>query len=391
MNTMQQGIVTLLKSAVTQQGYPLPAGFDLEEAYPQVKQHHMDALIYEGAVLCGISRQMPLMKQLFQNYCKLLMISEGQMREVDRLFRAFNENGIDYLPLKGCKMKALYPKPELRTMGDADILIRMEQYDRIKPLMETMGYQAGTEWDHELKWIGSSLLAELHKWVVPSGNKDLFAYFGDGWQLAVPSSGYRYDMLAEDEMVYLFAHFAKHYRSGGIGCRHVLDLWVFQQTHPGLDQEKVRAELDNLYLGEFYDNICRLISVWFENGTTDEKTEFISDFIFASGSWGRMENKIASSGVKDQHGKSGGHRARWLYLLRHALPGVDALKNKYTILQKAPWMLPLVWIYRPFYKLLSKRERATLAKHKMHLQNLSPELVRTRQDALRYVGLDYHF
>ena len=32
--------------------------------------------------------------------------------------------------------KKLYPKPELRVMGDADILIREEQYDKIKPVMD---------------------------------------------------------------------------------------------------------------------------------------------------------------------------------------------------------------------------------------------------------------
>ena len=37
-------------------------------------------------------------------------------------------------------MKALYPAPELRVMGDADVLIRLEQYEKIVPLMEKMGF-----------------------------------------------------------------------------------------------------------------------------------------------------------------------------------------------------------------------------------------------------------
>lgn len=65
-------------------------------------------------------------------------------------------------------------------MGDADILIRMGQYDRIKPILNSFGYCEGEAWDHELKWIHSALFLELHRRVVPMGHKDFSAYFGDG-------------------------------------------------------------------------------------------------------------------------------------------------------------------------------------------------------------------
>lgn len=391
MNTMQKGVVTLLKSAITQQGYALPEGFDLEAAYPELKRHHMAAMLYEGAVLCDIPRQMPAMQLLLQSYCRALLISEGQMRDVDRIFAAFDKNAIDYMPLKGCKMKALYPKPELRMMGDADILIRMEQYDRIEPIVKTLGFEYGGVSNHEIIWKNSALFVELHKRVIPSYNKDFYAYFGEGWQLATQKEGTRYGMLPEDEMVYLFTHFAKHYRDGGIGCRYVVDLWVFLRANPGLDEEKVKAELDKLQLREFYENIRRLIAVWFENAPSDEKMDFITDFIFASGSWGQMDNRIVSVGVRDLSHKKGSFRAKFQYFWRTAFPGVETLRDKYTILQKAPWMLPLVWLYRPFYKLSTKKERRAIRRHKRGLQILTPEKLRDRRQALQYVGLDYNF
>ena len=390
MKTIQKGTIALLKSAVSQRECALPQNFDLEAAYPLLKRHHMDALLYEGAMLCGIPKDLPVMKLLLSNYCRSLMASEAQMREVNRIFDAFEENSIDYMPLKGCKMKALYPKPELRTMGDADILIRMEQYERIVPVMESLGFAEGDQWDHELKWTKKALLIELHKRIVPEGNRDHYAYFGDGWQLAALQNGNRFEMRPEDEMVFLLAHFAKHYRAGGIGCRHVLDLWVFRKHHPNMDENYIKENLEKIYLRAFYENICKLMDVWFEDAPADEKSDFITDFIFDSGSWGRQETKIASSGVKDLKGKRGYH-ARWAYLVRNLLPGVDAVKDKFPFLQKAPWLLPLVWIYRPFYKILNKQARSTIKNHKTQLRNLRPDLVRTRQEALQYVGLDYHF
>ena len=387
MNTMQKGTIALLKSALLQSAEPLPEAFDLEEAYPVLGNHHMDALLYEGALLCRVDPQLPVMKRLFQNYCRSVLVSEGQLQAAGKIFDAFDREQIDYLPLKGCKMKALYPKAELRMMGDADILIRMEQYPRIIPIMQQLGFQAGVESDHELHWHSKKLFVELHKRVIPSYNKDFYAYFGDGWQLAQSCGGSRYTMTAEDEMVYLFTHFAKHYRDGGIGCRHVVDLWVFRKHHPQLQEETVLEAMEKLHLRQFYENICRLLEVWFADASADEQVDFITDFIFAGGSWGKQKDHITSSGVRDHSGKN----ARLRYVLRLALPGVDALKGKYTILQKAPWMLPAVWVYRPFYKLLSRKERQTLKAHKRKLQILSAENVQTRQQALQYVGLDYHF
>lgn len=391
MNITQQGVITLLKSAVLQKPLPLPVEFDIERAVEQVKKHHMTALLYEGAILCGVSGQLPIMQRLFRDYCKSVIVNERQMRQLYSILAAFDANGIDYMMLKGSKMKALYPKPELRAMGDADILIRMEQYDRIKPLMENMGMREGSVTDHELHWYQQSLMVELHSKLIPSYNKDFYAYFGDGWFLAQKGQGSQYSMNAEDEMVYLFTHFAKHYRDGGIGCRHVLDLWVFLRSNPHINEEKVMGELEKLQLREFYENIRRIIDVWFADKVSDKKTDFISDFIFASGSWGTSESRTASIAVRDQSHQKGSFRARVVYFLRYAFPTVNVLQEKYRILKRAPWMLPLVWIYRPFYKLLWKEERGDISRHAKNLKDINPDNLQTRQQALQYVGLDYNF
>ena len=391
MNTTQQGVITLLKSAVLQKALPLPADFDLALAYPNLKRHHMSALLFEGALLCGIPEETPVMQHLLQSSCKAVMVNERQIRGINRICRAFEANHIDYILLKGCRMKPLYPKPELRLMGDIDILVRMEQYDRIRPLMESLGFAEGNVTDHELHWHKNHLMVELHSKLVPSYNKDFYAYFGDGWTLAQKGQGSRYHMTPEDEMVYLFTHFAKHYRDGGIGCRYVVDLWVFLRNNPNMDQKKIKCELDKLQLGEFYENICRVIDVWFADAPSDEKMDFITDFIFNSGSWGTAESKTASIGVRDQAHQKGSLRAKVIYFVRHAFPGVQMLRDKYTVLKKAPWLLPLVWIYRPLYKLLNKEERSSLQRHSRGWRSLDPKNLQDRHQALQYVGLDYNF
>lgn len=388
MNTQQRGLITLIKSGLTGQGYALPEDFQLEGAEQLLKKHHMTSLVYVGACHCGISRQEPPMQAMFVQYCRATMKSEAQIRAADRLFAAFDENQIDYMPLKGTKLKALYPAPELRYMGDADILIRMEQYPKIMPIMESLGFTEGKESDHELVWHANTLLVELHKRLIPSYNKDYAPYFGDGWGRAKPESGTRYTMTAEDEMIFLFTHFAKHYRDGGIGCRYVADLWLYRRAHPDLDEDYIRQELESLGLLTFYENVLRLMAVWFEDAPTDAKMDFMTDFIFASGSWGAMESRVLSAAVKDTN-HSGGRGGRMRYIGRKAFPRAEYLREKYTVLKRHPRMLPLVWVYRPFYKVLF--ERKSLSKQQKNLDTLSKDNIARQKQLLNYVGLDYNF
>ena len=387
MDMTKKGIIALIKGAVTQQPQELPQGFDLEQAWPLIRRHHITPLIFEGAALCGLPRNTPVMQKLFQSYCRALQVSEGQLSELDRICRAFDEAKIDYMPLKGCNMKPRYPKAELRNMGDADILIRLEQYERIIPLMEKLGFTFGKESDHELVWQSPRLYVELHKVLIPTYNPDFHGYFGDGWRLANPGPGSRFVMTAEDEFVYLFTHFAKHYRDGGIGCRHVTDLWVYLRCYPGLAEAAVEAQLEKLCLLEFYRNMRRLMAVWFDGADGDEKTDFMTDFIFGSGSFGTDESKVQSRTVRDTHYVPRGVGGRMVYLWKTAFPPVEVLRDKYRILQRAPWMLPAVWAVRPVYKVLFERE--SLEKQRRNLRAVRPDQLQTRREALDYVGLNY--
>ncbi len=390
MTTIQQGIITLLRSAITGQALPLPSDFQIGEAMDLVRSHSMSTLVYTGAVNCGIDPEEPAMQRLFSLYCKALLQSEGQLRQLKRLYAAFDEAHIDYMPLKGSKMKALYPSPELRLMGDADILIRMEQYpQKIVPVMEGLGFAAGHESDHELVWEGSGLHLELHKRLIPSYNQDFYAYFGDGWKLAVPESGSRHTMTAEAEWIYLFTHFAKHFRDGGIGCRHVVDLWVYLRSHPELKEECVQQELKKLGLLDFYGTIRGLLRGWFEDGGLDARSELATDYVFASGSWGAVETRTLSQNLRGSRGNRDTGKSRLRYLRRAAFPDCMTLREKYTVLKKAPWMLPAVWVYRPFYKVLFERD--SIHRHRNSLEHINRDSLSRQVQLLRYVGLNEDF
>lgn len=388
MKQMHRGMIALLKSAITRQPETLPEEFRLDKtSVEQSRAHHMAPLIYEGAQICGISPRSPEMQELFRTYCAAAMVCERQQKALTDVTEAFRQTGIDYLLLKGSRLRKLYPRPELRYMGDADILIRMDQYEQISSILTELGFSFHHESDHELVWRNQSLYLELHKHLIPSYNKDFYAYYGNGWQLAVKGEESQYTMKPEDEWIFLFTHFAKHYRDGGAGCRYVVDLWLWRRNYPNMDEAYIRDVLIKMQLDVFHGHILRLIDCWFGEGPGDEILDIMTEFILSSGSWGVDEVKVLSRAVRDA--KHSGFSGRLIYLWQTAFPGVMVLREKYTILQKAPWMLPVVWIVRPFYKVLF--ESRTLKKNVKHVQSLSQDNINLRQEMLDLVGLDYHF
>lgn len=387
MNATQQGIITLLKSAVTGETLPLPEDFSLEEACPMIKKQGLVTLAYEGAVHCGISRQELVMKELFQIYCSVLLCSERQMAKAERLMQSFEENAIDYLPFKGCVLKALYPKPELRVMGDADILIRLEQYEQIKPILRSMGFQLKTESDCELIWKHPDLYLELHQCMVQPSQRDYYAYFGDGWSRAIPTGGHRYGFTPEDLYIYLFMHFTKHYRCGGIGCRHVVDLWVFWQAHPELDQQYVDRELEKLRLREFHGNCLKLLDVWFGSGQNNEMTEFISRRIFSGGSWGNAQDYHVFVELARRKNTDKIKNSRLQYTLHLLFPPLEQMQKKYLILNRIPLLLPAAWMVRGMAVLLHGRKKLSTAVKIGGMIN--DDALKAHQEALRMVGLEW--
>lgn len=388
METTQRLIAALLKSAVTGQAQPLPEGYSLEEAMPLIRKQGLATLAYEGAALCGISRKTPEMQELFKLYYAVLVHSERQMQQVNAIFRSFEEKGIDYLPFKGCVMKTLYPKPELRPMGDADILIRFEQYPVIRKIMEDLGFAMECESDCEQIWKKPELYLELHKCLVQPSHRDYYAYFGDGWGRAVHQAGYRYDFAPEDTYVYLFMHYAKHYRSGGIGCRHVLDIWMYRRANPAMDKDYVNRELDKLHLQEFHANTLALLEHWFGNGEGSDVVDFMTQRIFSGGTFGNSRDYhvfVALSRAKDSdHAK----HSRLAYYRRLFFPELKQMRLKYPVLEKHPYLLPLGWVVRGGAVVFGHREKLAHARNVANL--VSDEALNAHQDALRFVGLDFH-
>jgi hypothetical protein len=391
MDIQKLAVISLIKAAISGNAEKLPVGFDIESAFNTAKAHQITSMLYYGAVNCGVDRNLPFMKMLFPELCKCIAVCEKQKFETESVLKAFSEKGIDHMPLKGSLLRGMYPQPEMRLMSDADILIKDGQYENIRPIMQELGFAQGAESNHEYIWKKSGVVIELHKRLIPSYNKDYFAYYGDGWKLAIPSENkpHRYEMSNEDQMIYLFTHFAKHYRSGGIGLRHITDLYVYLNHVGNMDEDYIAKELEKLGLYEFYVNITNTINVWFSGASANEKTDLITEVIFESGVYGLASQRRIAETVTLGRSDSKVKNLKLQRMIQMVFPSPENMKLRYKFLTKAPFLLPVAWIMRFFRILFFKGEKAK--RYYDAMKNISSQDITDYKQVLHSVGLDFNF
>lgn len=389
LNQQQQGLLLLIRSAMLQKPEKLPENFSLARAVNLIERQQITSIALEGALLCGISPELPEMQMLIEKSCALYSLSSCQMDEVKRLCVDFDDNQIDYLLLKGTNLKELYPEPHMREMSDADILIRIAQYEKIKPILCSRGFVAGQESDHELHWDKPTLHLELHKRLIPSNNKQFSKYFQNIWNRAICISDAKsqYILTKEDELIFYIVHFAKHYRDGGIGSKHLIDLWLFMKNNAGMDTDYISAELAKLSLSDFFSNLCATMQVWFGDRAHDEKTELITEVILGGGAYGRYDMQYIASAARYSKAAGSTKRGRMKRIKYLFFPAFDTMCRLYPILKKAPVLLPFVWVYRWIHALIFKGK--TVKTRYAEAKSVTPQVIEEYQKKLTSVGLNF--
>lgn len=356
MTDFKRDFFSIIKSALTGEKVEISQNFNWEKAYKLAQSHRITPIIYYGVInsRCNITSE--LFEKIESKTYSGLSISLKQLYELEKLYEVFEKNGIDYMPLKGAVIKSFYPKPEMRYMGDIDILIKTQQYETIQDSLNSMGYKKAYESDHELAWNKKSIYLELHKRLIPSYNKDFYEYFGSGWQLAHKKSKYRYELSDEDTFIYIITHFAKHYRDGHVEIRNLLDIKVYLSAKPNLDFVYIEQELKKLSLYDFYQNCINTFDYWFNNLEPTPITTAITDKVLLSTYKAEEMGAISYAVKKSKSIKSirliKFQKVFWLVFLPY-----ENMTYKYPFLKKHSYLLPVMWVYRCILFFLRKGRR----------------------------------
>lgn len=279
----------------------------------------------------------------------------------DELKEDFSEKGINVLPLKGLRIKKLYPETVLRLMGDLDILYRKSQFFEVKNGLQALGYTYKKEsagGHHQIFERPPVTHVEMHRALLP--DESPFAeYYADPWQRALPTdeeSVYRFS--PEDEYIFMLMHGYKHFSGAGSGVRTMLDFYLFLKAYGDtLNREYIDGEIaaadalaekrgaEGAPLKNFEATLFRKIGLWFEgeSAVLDETgLEILSD-----GVYGRAEKRWIKESRKKGRGK---------YLFGRLFPPFRTMKQAFPVLKKLPFLLPFFWIWRILRGVFKRRK-----------------------------------
>lgn len=386
LTSFEKDVISIINAGLSGATPIVSNEFDIKRLYNFSKSMQITPLVVAGLERVDGAFESDDGKRLVKSAIACSFYSDMQDYEITAIKKHFDEIGIEYVLLKGTVLRELYPRKEMRLMSDADILIKEEQYAKISEVMTSLGYTEKLESDHEFVWNKNGKInIELHKRLIPSYNKDYYAYFGDGWDLATVRDGSEWKMSHEDCFVYVFVHYAKHYRDGGIGVKHVCDFYIFIKKYPNLDWNYIENELEALQLLRFWQNTKTLIGVWFEGLECDERSEFLTHKIFSGNAYGTAEAHLISQGLKISK-KSKNVRVKRLFM--STFPAYSTMQQNYRYLRKAPFLLPFAWCCRWIGIIFHPKK---FLEQKKKLRTLSSDNISNYQNELDYVGIDFNF
>lgn len=391
LNELQIEILRIIKRALADdfdEEINLNTAWDI--IFKAGKEHKIIPILCEGLLNTNLDGR--IKKVFLDEYKRQALAHFSQIDKLEAVTNAFDKNNIDYMLLKGTRLKALYPKPEMRVMVDLDILIKLEQYEKIKQCMTDLGLFEEYESDHEFIWSDKRLVhIELHKRLFPSYNPDFCRYFGIGWERAKNHDPQKssFELSPEDEYIFIFTHFAKHYRDGGIGIRHMLDLYLFAMHNPQMDSKYIESQLRELQLFDFYKNVRHTLEVWFEGAEVSITDTLITNKIFGSGAYGTRESLDAAKALRVTNRSKTTLGGRFRFILKSAFPSVSVAKDSFPILKRIPVLLPAVWILRLVKSVIFKKN--ALKNVLSQAKSINDETVSSYREELKSVGLGNEF
>lgn len=353
----------------------IPTDFQAKTFYKLAVSHGISGLLYYPCKeITGI--QPELMKKLEDDCLQTVARSSDQQYHLQIVKEALNLHSMNHVLMKGELLRRIYPYPDMRLMGDVDILVNQEDLPQIHDIMKNIGFLFVSESENHHVFVKSSLMIEFHPKLMPSKHTVYDEFFQSAFEHIVKIEESTYQFTYEYHLVYLIAHIAKHFKSQGSGIRSIFDIAVYIHTYDYLiDYEKVRSYLKAIGLGLFFDTIYTLVKHWF--GVTsnhyevvheiDAKTmEEMAEFVIQCGTYGYSEDHIGdavSVGIEASNNNTSIKKGRLRYLIRLVFPKPNALKYKYKTLEKYPYLVPWFWFVRILELIFKKKNKKRRMKN----------------------------
>lgn len=308
-------------------------------------------------------------KRLEQNFFAYLKKDNEQQLIIKEVTTLFETNKIHYALLKGAHLKSLYSESYLRGMGDFDILVLKEDYEKAQKVLKMNNYFFDSISLAHAVFEKDNVMVEVHP-LLENRNDSKFDPLLETIENYLVKDNFQMTIKPEAELLYLIYHLEKHLKTGGIGLRSVLDIGIFLKAYEKKINDDLLITLVNeLNVKTFVTTIIALNEYLFdfkfklklmENHNVNNNTlERLTKHITISGvhGTGNQFNEFSVRVINE------GNNNRFKFLMSRLFPSIKEMKGFYPVLNKAIILLPFCYVAR-FFKIVFFRGRSNYQKLK---------------------------
>lgn len=342
--------------------------------------------------------------RLMRMYQAQLLCGARLGERIAWLQELFASHGIAAAFVKGAVLRRYYPVPELREMGDIDLLIPSAQRGETDRILRENGFScligAGDEW----VYTGRGLRMEIHTNLYPDrswNDVDYRAYFADAFEKTVQDE--RCGMRTLDpalHFLFFVQHLAKHFMGSGAGVRLFLDFDVFLRAYGDrMDWRQVRKGLAELSLLTFAENVLQLCRFWFGTAIPEALDNpkaavssdaaycaALSESVLSAGQFGVFSDNDGLKRIRKGYRKDEESSfVAWLRALRiNLFPDYQFMRRYMRALDGRPYLLPAAWVKRWWIALFRRRKDA---KQAVRVFSTGQDAALRQHQMLRRLGL----
>ncbi len=377
---------------------------DLKQIYNLAQMHHVVPMIY------GVLHNEEFFKNADENFkmmfkqvaFKLVVSQIQRSNRFLELYKILKEKNIEAIVFKGIIFRNMYNNPDDRMSSDEDILVKKEDYEKLKDILCGEGLEFIEKEGNECAYLcrNTGLCIEVSTSLFSHESKaygHLNRLFDDIFEksITINIDGVDIKTLShEQHLIYIVFHNMKHFLHGGFGIRQVADFSKYIETYGQfIDWENFWSDLRILNYDTFALNLIDISLKYlgfdytkaiYPKGVRDfniiinskdyyiNSDDLISDILSAGVFGGSTKERkhtalMTLNAVEDQ---KNGNRFKAIF------PSVDYLKGNYTYLQKHPILLPIAWTQRIFSYIKRNKNNTTSYINTMELGKQRIELLK---------------
>nr|WP_294370129.1 nucleotidyltransferase family protein [uncultured Ruminococcus sp.] len=317
----------------------------------------LESLVANAVLLLGKKYVSPELYAKFKRISSAqILIDSNISYETEKILKAFDENKIKNIPLKGYFMKREYPRPDFRSVSDVDILFDRKQADSVKRVFSKLGYAYLSEDELQYHFEKKPLMnIEMHA-ALTTERDSYYNLLISQLDRSTKRNGYlySYEMSLEDFYIFMLVHNSTHYMLGGMGIRMVLDSYVFLKNHQSeFNYDYLNMMLDKIGIATYEKRVREIAFNWFAEPQADIKFDDIEEYILLSGTLGRAD---VGTMVSLQKKMAGENKSRISSVLNSLFPPKNSMSHNYKYLEKAPSLLPFSWCQMWCKRLFIKKD-----------------------------------